>query len=68
MGSKFIKQKHYAKKITTEFWNTQKMVFLKKKKKKNLKLTKHMRERERERERDNQFEILNLRIGHETIR
>ena len=27
MGSKFIEQKHYAEKITTEFWNTKKMVF-----------------------------------------
>ena len=49
MGSKFIKQKHYAEKITTEFWNTKKIVFFKKKKK-ILKLTKHMKERERERE------------------
>ena len=27
MGSKNIEQKHYAGKITVEFWNTKKMVF-----------------------------------------
>ena len=43
---KFIEQKHYAKKITAEFWNTKKTVSL------ILRHTKHMRERERETERE----------------
>ena len=31
MGSKFIEQKYYAEKITTEFWNTKKTIFFKSK-------------------------------------
>ena len=64
MGSKFIEQKYYAKKLLLNFEITRKQFSL------ILKLTKHMREREREREREsnNRFETLSLRIGCETIR
>ena len=50
MGSKFIEQKHYAKKITAEFWNTKKTVSL------ILRHTKHMRERETETETETETE------------
>ena len=60
MGSKYIEQKHYAKrKILQNFETPKKQFYL------ILKLIKHMRERERES--NNRFKTLSLRIGRETI-